>query len=59
MIYLVLEVYPSIAIIVDEEGRFFKAANLGYEVGEKIVDPVIMRLSKNRPLQLHRTVIGH
>ena len=59
MIYLVLEVYPSIAIIVDEEGRFFKAANLGYEVGEKIVDPVIMRpVKKSNPLQLRKPVIG-
>ncbi|HHX38219.1 MAG TPA: hypothetical protein GX717_09605 [Clostridiaceae bacterium] len=59
MIYLVLDVYPSIVIIVDEEGRFYKAANLGYEVGEKITDPVIMRPAKRTQRRSVRTpVIG-
>ena len=37
MNYLVMEVHPAYAVVLDEEGRFLKAANLRYQVGEKCV----------------------
>ena len=43
MNYIVMECRPSYAILLDEEGRFFKAANLSYAVGQTVCDPVLMR----------------
>ena len=43
MSYLVMECHPGYAVLLDEEGRFFKAANLQYEVGQRVCDPVLMR----------------
>ena len=40
MTYLVMECHPAYAIVIDNEGRIMKAANLGYEEGQ-IVDRVI------------------
>lgn len=36
MSYLVLEIHKSYCIVLDEEGRFLKAANLGYEIGQTL-----------------------
>ena len=33
MKYLVLETHSAYAVVLDEEGRFLKAANLHYQVG--------------------------
>lgn len=33
MSYIVMECPPAYAVLLDEEGRFLKAANLHYEVG--------------------------
>lgn len=43
MKYLVMETFKSYAVLLDEEGRFLKSANPGYQVGETIKNPVIMR----------------
>ena len=43
MKYMVMECRPSYAILLDEEGCFKKAANLHYEVGQIVEDPVLMR----------------
>ena len=40
MKYLVMETHPAYAVVLDEGGRFLKAANLHYQVGET-VDGVI------------------
>ena len=42
MKYLVMECFNSYAVLLDEEGRFVKSANLGYEIGETIENPVLM-----------------
>ena len=34
MNYLVMETHPAYAVLLDEEGRFLKAANLRYQVGD-------------------------
>ena len=38
--YLVLEVHNAYAVVLDNSGRFIKAANCGYEVGDT-VDSII------------------
>ena len=43
MKYLVMECHPGYAVLLDEEGRFLKAANLHYEVGQTVQSPVLMR----------------
>ena len=43
MCYLVMECHPGYVILLDEAGRFWKAANFQYEVGQTISDPVLMR----------------
>ena len=36
MNYLVMEVHPAYAVVLDEEGRFLKTANLHYQVGDTV-----------------------
>lgn len=43
MSYMVMECHPAYVILLDEEGRFLKAANLRYEVGQTVYDPVLMK----------------
>ncbi|MDO5408553.1 MAG: hypothetical protein Q4F28_14690, partial [Eubacteriales bacterium] len=43
MKYLVMECHTSYAVLLDEEGRFVNAANLHYEVGQTVEEPVLMR----------------
>lgn len=43
MRYVVMECCSSYAVLLDENGRFWKAANLRYEVGQTVSDPVLMR----------------
>ena len=43
MKYLVMECHTGYAVLLDEEGRFCRAANPGYEVGQTVEDPVLMR----------------
>lgn len=43
MNYLVLEIHPAYAVLVDQDGRFVKAANLDYRVGDRVRDPILMR----------------
>ena len=35
MSYMVMERRQAYAIVLDDEGRFLKVANLGYEVGQR------------------------
>ena len=42
MKYIVMECHFSYAVLLDEDGRFYKAANRGYEVGQRVSDPVII-----------------
>lgn len=43
MKYLVMEAHTSYAVVLDETGCFFIAANLGYEAGQEVEHPEIMR----------------
>ena len=42
MKYIVMESKRSYAILLDEDGRFVTAANLRYEVGQIVENPVLM-----------------
>ncbi len=48
MSYLVMECHPSYAVLLDEDGRFLKAANLRYEIGQTVYDPALMQETPER-----------
>ena len=48
MNYLVMECHPGYAVLLDEEGRFLKAANLRYETGQTVYDSVLMKETPER-----------
>lgn len=43
-----MEVHPAYAVVLDEEGRFLKAANLRYQVGDTVRDIVALRRPKEK-----------
>ena len=53
MSYVVMECHPGYVVLLDEEGRFLKAANLRYEVGQTVYDPVLMKEDVQRLQVLH------
>ncbi len=54
MKYLVMECFTSYAVLLDEEGRFVKAANLQYQVGQTVESPVLMKEEKPRAKNLYK-----
>lgn len=58
MKYLVMECRPDYAVLLDSEGRFWKAANLHYQVGETVEDPVRMRPPAPSGVRLRRIWAG-
>ena len=36
MTYLVMETHPAYAVLLDEKGRYLKAANMRYQVGDTV-----------------------
>lgn len=44
MKYLVMECHSGYAVVLDENGRFLKAANLHYEVGQTVTEVVPLQL---------------
>lgn len=58
MNYIVMECHSSYAVLLDEEGRFLKAANLHYEVGQTVYDPVLMREKPEKGFRPVRWVTG-
>ena len=48
MKYLVMEIHPAYAVVLDESGRFLKATNFHYQVGETVEDVVELRLPPAR-----------
>ena len=49
MTYLVMECHPSYAIVLDNEGRMIKAANMGYQEGQ-VVGEIIARQTPKAPI---------
>lgn len=50
MRYMVMETHQSYCVLLDNEGRFLKAANMGYQVGQRIGEAVLFREAKPRGL---------
>ena len=48
MNYLVMEVHPAYAVVMDEEGRFLKTANLHYQVGDTVQNIVELRRPREK-----------
>lgn len=45
MKYIIMECHASYAVLLDEKGRFLKAANRQYQIGQTVEDPVLMKES--------------
>ena len=58
MKYLVLETHPAYAVVLDEEGRFLKAANLRYQVGDTVRDIVELRRPREKRPALWKPLSG-
>ena len=58
MNYLVMETHPAYAVLLDEEGRFLKAANLRYQVGDTVQDIVELQPPKAKPPALWKPLSG-
>lgn len=60
MEYLVMECHPAYAVLLDEEGRFVKAANLHYVVGQRVTEVILMEESPrvSKPKTAERFVRG-
>jgi hypothetical protein len=56
MSYMVMECHPGYVILLDEEGRFLRAANIRYEVGQTVYDPVLMKESADTERRKIRTI---
>lgn len=58
MKYLVMETHPAYAVLLDEEGRFLKAANLGYQVGDRVEEVVELNVHKPKDYPWAKAVTG-
>ena len=58
MKYLVMDTKYSYAILLDEMGHMVYAANRGYEIGQQVEDPQIIKTPIKRPLIKYITVSG-
>ena len=58
MKYLVMETHPAYAVVLDEEGRFLKAANLRYRVGDTVQEIVELRTPQRKPAPLWKPLSG-
>ena len=53
-----MEVHPAYAVVLDEEGRFLKAANLRYQVGDTVRDIVELRRPQGKRPALWKPLSG-
>lgn len=58
MKYIIMECHTSYAVLLDERGRFWKAANRQYEIGQTVEDPVLMKEPGVRKRAGLRAVMG-
>ena len=54
--YLVMETHPAYAILLDHEGRFVKAANCGYERGDRLESAVLLRYPQDARAKRRRRI---
>ena len=53
-----MEVHPAYAVVLDKEGRFLKAANLRYQVGDTVRDIVELRRPREKRPALWKPLSG-
>ena len=53
-----MEVHPAYAVVLDKEGRFLKAANLRYQVGDTVRDIVELRIPREKRPALWKPLSG-
>ncbi|MBO7396065.1 MAG: hypothetical protein J6U16_08125 [Ruminococcus sp.] len=58
MKYLVMECHEGYAVLMDEESRFVNAANLHYEVGQTVTEPILLE-TENKQKTGGRRIIMH
>ena len=63
MSYLVMECRPAYAVVLDERGRFVRVPNLGYEVGQRLDDVVmleaeVLSFEQARPRRARRGLVA-
>ena len=58
MSYLVMETHPAYAVVMDEEGRFLKAANLRYQVGDTVQEIIELRMPRKKAIPLWKPLSG-
>ena len=61
MSYLVMECHPAYAVVLDEQGRFVRVPNLGYEVGQRLDDVVtfdaaVLAFEQAKPRRARRSL---
>ena len=54
--YLVMEVHSAYAVLLDNEGRFIKAANAGYQIGEVVEKVFPLKYPEDRRKQMSRVI---
>lgn len=57
MKYIVMECHGGYAVLMDEAARFVKAANMHYEVGQTVTDPILMEEKPEKAPSRNITVI--
>ena len=63
MTYLVMECHPAYAVVLDEQGRFVRVPNLGYEVGQRLDDVVlfeaeVLPFGQRKPRRTRRGLVA-
>ena len=58
MKYMVMETHPAYAVVLDEDGRFLKAANLRYQVGDTVQDIVELRTPQKKVVPAWKPLSG-
>ncbi len=56
MKYIVMECHRAFAVVLDEDGRFLKVANMHYEVGETVTEVIEMNVQPKK--KQHRWVFS-
>lgn len=56
--YIVMECHKGYAVLMDEDSVFVNAANLGYEVGQTVTDPVLMENESHTVKRRNRIVMS-
>ena len=54
--YLVMEVHTAYAVLLDNEGRFIKAANVGYQIGDIVERAFPLKYPEDKKKRVNRVI---